>query len=108
MALSYTQKTSDNTLITKYVSANTVPFSYSRHSCDVGGQQSLYDQFGTYLTQNGLYMASQFSSDSFAGALPNQTNLAVKVSLTPCRLTPPSLIIAILSPQVYRRAQGSV
>ncbi|KAF9791272.1 hypothetical protein BJ322DRAFT_439174 [Thelephora terrestris] len=58
MALSYTQKTSDNTLITKY--------------------QSLYDQFGTYLTQNGLYMASQFSSDSFAGALPNQTNLAVK------------------------------
>ncbi|KAF9790927.1 hypothetical protein BJ322DRAFT_417052 [Thelephora terrestris] len=58
MALSYTQKTSDNSLITNY--------------------QSLYDQFATYLSQNGLYMGSQFSSDSFAGQLANQTNLAVK------------------------------
>lgn len=45
------------------------------------GQQSLYDQFGTYLTKNGLYMASQFSSDSFAGQLANQTNLGVKVCI---------------------------
>lgn len=82
MALSYTQKTSDNSLITKYVSTNAVLPS-GRHSHDVCGQQSLYDQFGTYLTQNGLYMASQYSSDSFAGQLPNQTNLAVKVSLRP-------------------------
>ncbi|KAF9782924.1 hypothetical protein BJ322DRAFT_182136 [Thelephora terrestris] len=58
MALSYTQKTSDNSLITKY--------------------QSLYDQFATYLTQNGLYMASQYSADGFNGQLANQTNLAVK------------------------------
>lgn len=42
-------------------------------------QQSLYDQFATYLTQNGLYMASQFSADSFNGQLANQTNLAIKV-----------------------------
>ena len=46
------------------------------------GQQSLYEQFGTYLVQNGLYMGSQYSSDSFAGALGNQTNLAVKVRLS--------------------------
>lgn len=58
MALSYTKTTSDNSLITKY--------------------QSLYGQFATYLTQNGLYTASQFSSDSFNGQLANQTNLAVK------------------------------
>jgi len=58
MALSYTQKTSDNSLITKY--------------------QSLYDQFATYLSQNGLYVASQFSADNFNGQLANQTNLAVK------------------------------
>ncbi|KAF9653386.1 DUF1793-domain-containing protein [Thelephora ganbajun] len=58
MALSYTKKTSDNSLITKY--------------------KLLYDQFATYLTQNGLYTATQLSSDSYAGELGNQTNLAVK------------------------------
>jgi hypothetical protein len=49
-------------------------------------------------------MASQFSSDSFAGALPNQTNLAVKVSFASDRLktpvydldpTPPKSIVAL-------------
>ena len=45
------------------------------------GQGSLYEQFGNYLTQNGLYMGSQLSSDSYAGELANQTNLAVKVCL---------------------------
>jgi len=58
MALSHTQKTSDISLITKY--------------------EPLYDKFATYLTQNGLYTVSQYSSDSFAGPLANQTNLAVK------------------------------
>ena len=46
------------------------------------GQKSLYEQFGTYLVQNGLYMGSQLSTDSFAGELGNQTNLAVKVCLS--------------------------
>jgi len=78
MALSYTQKTSDNSLITKYV-RNHRPVFLSGRLQDVCGQKTLYDQFGTYLVQNGLYMASQFSSDSYAGELWNQTNLAVKV-----------------------------
>ena len=46
------------------------------------GQRSLYDQFATYLTQNGLHMESQFSADNFNGQLANQTNLAVKVCLS--------------------------
>ena len=54
------------------------PHSNSHDTC---GQQSLYDQFGNYLVQNGLYMDSQLSTDSFAGELGNQTNLAVKVCL---------------------------
>ncbi|KAF9782928.1 hypothetical protein BJ322DRAFT_182840 [Thelephora terrestris] len=58
MALSYTQKTSDDSLILKY--------------------RSLYEQFATYLTENGLYMKSQYSADTFNGQLANQTNLAVK------------------------------
>jgi len=78
MALSYTQKTSDNSLIIKYV-GNHRPVFLSGRSQDVCGQKTLYDQFGTYLVQNGFYMASQFSSDSYAGELWNQTNLAVKV-----------------------------
>lgn len=78
MALSYTQKTSDNSLITKYVRKEYV-VTPGRRSHSTFGQQSLYDQFATYLVQNGLHMASQFSSDSFAGQLANQTNLGVKV-----------------------------
>ena len=79
MALSYTQKTSDNSLITKYVRNHCL--LPGRHSHDVCRQQSLYDQFGIYLVDNGLYIASQPSSDSFAGNLANQTNLAIKVCL---------------------------
>ena len=77
MALSYTQKTSDNSLITKYVWNHclTSSLAVAHTAC---GQESLYDQFGTYLVQNGLYIASQLSSDSYAGELGNQTNLAVK------------------------------
>ena len=44
-------------------------------------QKSLYEQFGTYIAQNGLYTEGQFSADSYAGELGNQTNLAVKVLL---------------------------
>ena len=47
------------------------------------GQKSLYEQFGTYLVQHGLYVGSQFSADSYAGELGNQTNLAIKVHLSP-------------------------
>ena len=82
MALSYTQATSDNSLITKYVrKQHTSSFVSNAHTI-VCGQQSLYDQFATYLTQNGLYMTSQYSADYFAGPLANQTNLAVKVRLS--------------------------
>lgn len=71
-------------------------------------QQSLYDQFGTYLTQNGLYTASQFSADNFAGQLANQTNLGVKVrtSLVGCLVDSPSLRLYTF--KVYRRAQGRI
>ena len=54
-------------------------FLPGRRSHNVYGQKSLYEQFSTYLTQNGLYMESQLSTDSRAGKLGNQTNLAVKV-----------------------------
>lgn len=78
MALSYTQRTSDNSLIMKYVRR----YLYvSFLSCAHNEQQSLYDQFAAYLVQNGLYIADQRSSDNFAGSLANQTNLAVKVCL---------------------------
>jgi len=56
MALSYTQKTSDNSLITKYV-RNRCPTSSPVVTHTTCGQESLYDQFGTYLVQNGLYIA---------------------------------------------------
>ena len=52
-----------------------------RHSHYVREQKSLYEQFGTYIAQNGLYTEGQFSADSYAGELGNQTNLAVKVLL---------------------------
>jgi hypothetical protein len=81
MALSYTQKTSDNTLITKYV-RNHCPASFLVVTHTACGQKSLYDQFGTYLVQDGLYIASQPSADSYAGELGNQTNLAVKVRIS--------------------------
>ena len=81
MALSYTQKTPDNSLITKYV-RNRCPTSSPVVIHTTCGQESLYNQFGTYLVQNGLYIASQPSSDSYAGELWNQTNLAVKVWLS--------------------------
>jgi len=77
MALSYTQKTSDNSLITKYL-RNRCPTSSPVVTHTTCGQESLYDQFGTYLVQNGFYIADQLSSDSYAGELGNQTNLAVK------------------------------
>ena len=80
MALSYTQKTSDNSLIVKYVRRHCST-SFLAVTHDTREQRSLYEQFGTYLTQSGLYMESQLSADSYAGELGNQTNLAVKVCL---------------------------
>lgn len=54
-------------------------FPLDRPSHDLYGQKTLYDQFATYLVQNGLYITDQVSSDSYAGPLANQTNLAIKV-----------------------------
>lgn len=54
-------------------------FPLDRPSHDSYGQKTLYDQFATYLVQNGLYTTIQVSSDSYAGPLANQTNLAIKV-----------------------------
>ena len=74
---------------------------------DVCGQRSLYDQFATYLTQNGLHMESQFSADNFNGQLANQTNLAVKVCFVPgvlCRY--PRFMMFDLLLQVHRCTQG--
>lgn len=81
MALSYTQKTSDNSLIAKYVRkhyTSSFPLVGTHRVCEK--KESLYSQFATYLVQNGLFMSSQLSADGFAGPLWNQTNLAVKVS----------------------------
>jgi len=65
----------------------------------------LYDQFATYLTQNGLYMPSQYSSDSFAGQLANQTNLAVKSIIA---LRAASEIFQILGNNDKSQQYGSV
>ncbi|KIY47397.1 DUF1793-domain-containing protein [Fistulina hepatica ATCC 64428] len=56
--LSHYQITGDSSLITAY--------------------HSLLTQWTEYLIKNALYPALQLSSDSFSGALANQTNLAVK------------------------------
>ncbi|KAI0092705.1 hypothetical protein BDY19DRAFT_1054180 [Irpex rosettiformis] len=58
MALSYTQRTNDTSLITTYF--------------------GLLDQWAQYLVSNTLTPTNQFSTDNFAGSLANQTNLAVK------------------------------
>ncbi|ETW83902.1 hypothetical protein HETIRDRAFT_449514 [Heterobasidion irregulare TC 32-1] len=58
MALSYTQKTNDTSLITIY--------------------SSLLDQWTQFLIQEALIPANQISTDDFAGSLANQTNLAIK------------------------------
>ncbi|KAG0709752.1 hypothetical protein DFH29DRAFT_978606 [Suillus ampliporus] len=58
MALSYTQKSNDNSLITQYT--------------------DLLNQWTGYLVAEALVPANQISTDDFAGALPNQTNLAIK------------------------------
>ncbi|OSD04167.1 DUF1793-domain-containing protein [Trametes coccinea BRFM310] len=58
MTLSYTQRTNDTSLIRNYY--------------------NLLDQWARYLVQNSLTPALQLSSDVLAGALANQTNLAIK------------------------------
>lgn len=58
MTLSHYQKTKDTTLIDRYY--------------------GLLDQWTQYLIAEALIPANQISTDDFAGALPNQTNLAIK------------------------------
>ncbi|GBE79652.1 DUF1793-domain-containing protein [Sparassis latifolia] len=58
MTLSYAQRTNDNSLITDYY--------------------NLLDQWAQYLVTNTLIPGDQVSTDDFAGALANQTNLAIK------------------------------
>ncbi|KAI0737538.1 DUF1793-domain-containing protein [Daedaleopsis nitida] len=58
MALSYTQKTEDTSLIKTYY--------------------GLLDQWTQFLITDSLVPANQLSTDDFAGSLANQTNLAIK------------------------------
>ncbi|EIW76463.1 DUF1793-domain-containing protein [Coniophora puteana RWD-64-598 SS2] len=58
MALSYTQKSNDLSLVKTYT--------------------KLLEQWTGYLVQEALIPASQISTDDFAGSLANQTNLAIK------------------------------
>ncbi|KAJ8587203.1 DUF1793-domain-containing protein [Rhizopogon salebrosus TDB-379] len=58
MALSYTQKSNDSSLISQYT--------------------NLLNQWTGYLVSEALIPANQISTDDFAGALANQTNLAIK------------------------------
>ncbi|KAL4241900.1 Glutaminase GtaA [Abortiporus biennis] len=58
MALSYTQRTNDTSLIKTYF--------------------NLLDQWAEILVTETLIPADQFSTDVFAGTLANQTNLAIK------------------------------
>ncbi|KAG2056314.1 DUF1793-domain-containing protein [Suillus hirtellus] len=58
MVLSYTQKSYDTSLITQYT--------------------DLLNQWTGYLVAEALIPTNQISTDDFAGALANQTNLAIK------------------------------
>ncbi|KAF8897656.1 DUF1793-domain-containing protein [Infundibulicybe gibba] len=58
MALSYAQKTGDNTHLSQY--------------------SALLDQWTQFLITDSLIPANQISTDDFAGSLANQTNLAIK------------------------------
>ncbi|PCH41118.1 DUF1793-domain-containing protein [Wolfiporia cocos MD-104 SS10] len=58
MSLSYVQKSGDTSLITTYY--------------------KLLNQWAEYLIANTLIPGDQISTDDFAGALANQTNLAIK------------------------------
>jgi hypothetical protein len=58
MMLDYTQRTGDTSVVTEY--------------------SALLTQWANYLVANTLFPADQLSTTDFAGALPNQTNLAIK------------------------------
>ncbi|KZT12529.1 DUF1793-domain-containing protein [Laetiporus sulphureus 93-53] len=58
MSLSYVQQSGDTSFITSYY--------------------QLLDQWANYLIENTLIPGDQISTDDFAGALANQTNLAIK------------------------------
>jgi len=55
--------------------------AYAQRAKDVAylsRHYKLLKQWTNYLVEEALYPANQISTDDFAGALPNQTNLAVK------------------------------
>jgi hypothetical protein len=76
MALSYTQKTGDNSLIQSYV--RWMIFLLSSCIWPSHKQTKLLDQWTQFLIQDSLIPQNQISTDDFAGALANQTNLAIK------------------------------
>ncbi|KAL9001934.1 MAG: hypothetical protein Q9188_005106, partial [Gyalolechia gomerana] len=47
----------------------------------VNSHRSLFQSYADYLVNNGLNIVSQLSTDDGAGALPNQTNLAIKAAV---------------------------
>lgn len=77
MTLSYTQKSNDKTLISKYV----IIAQLLVLNCTVlifRSQFNLLDQWTQFLITDSLIPANQISTDDFAGSLANQTNLAIK------------------------------
>jgi len=75
MVLSYTQKSNDSSLITQYVRVHRVLLYPCAHYFL---QADLLNQWTQYLVAEALIPANQISTDDFAGALANQTNLAIK------------------------------
>lgn len=77
MALSYAQRSGDMSILKQYVRDHSPkPIrlrAYSRYI-----QFSLLDQWTQFLITDSLIPANQISTDDFAGALANQTNLAIK------------------------------
>lgn len=75
MSLSYAQKTGDLSQMTQYVRKEELRFTiYANEFLQV----DLLDQWTQFLIDDSLIPANQISTDDFAGALANQTNLAIK------------------------------
>lgn len=77
MTLSYTQKSNDKTLISKYVTIAQV-LALNCTVLTFLSQFNLLDQWTQFLITDSLIPANQISTDDFAGSLANQTNLAIK------------------------------
>lgn len=79
MTLSYTQSTNDTSLLTSYVRVLKRWWSrWLTWQRLLWFQFNLLDQWTQFLIAEALIPANQISTDDFAGALPNQTNLAIK------------------------------